>query len=145
MANAARLEIDFPFGGKTYTLKPTFATIAGVEAATGMSCTALAEKFYAREPSQYAPLTLTATVIYALLRPVADPQKDFTPEYVGGVLLEDGCAPTWGPLGDFLSRALKGNKEHVRVALEDAKKEAGETAARPPAVEGTVDATSKTG
>lgn len=118
MANAARQEIDIPFNGKVYTVRPTFETVAGIEGATGQASAALAKKFYANEPSEYPSLTITAQVVYQLLQPV---DKNLTPEIVGTALMEDGCDELWVPLGDFLARALKGNKAHMRKAQEAAQ------------------------
>lgn len=125
MANAARLEVDFPFGGRTYAIKPSFEVIGGIEAATGMACIALAKKCWATDPDEYPSLTLMGQMVYALLRPF---DKDITVERVGQVLLEDGCVDLYQPLGEFLSRTLRGHKDHMRQVEEEARK--SEAAAR---------------
>lgn len=129
MANAARLEVDIPFGGKTYTVKPTFEAITSIESATGMACITLASQFYSVRPDvEYAPLMRVAIVLHALLTATQKPPVP-TLEEIGTTLMEDGMFDVLPKLGDFLSRALKGHKEHMKKAEETAS---GEHLTDPP-------------
>jgi len=117
MANAARQEIDITFDGKVYAVRPTFEVVSAIESATGQACSALAWKFFAVEPANYASLTETGTVLYQALRPVMGDK--ITPALVGERLMEEGCTPFWHSLGMLCSRALRGNAEHVRMAMKE--------------------------
>lgn len=139
MANAARLEVEFSFDGKDYSVRPTFELISSIESVTGMGCTALAERFWATDPSQYASLTITSQVLYAILR---REDKSITPAVISQVLLDDGCGPLFQPLGEFCARALRGHKEHIRIA-EQQEREA--QAAREAAQDGTKNPPEKSG
>ena len=125
MANAARQETEITFGEKTYTVKPTFAVIAGIEDATGQACIALAKKCYASDSAGLPSLTEFGRVVYHLLKPFGGPDAD----EVGRTLMDYGCVSLYIPVGDILSRALRGNIDHIRQAEEAAK---GEGTVNPP-------------
>lgn len=121
MANAARQEVSITFDGKDYDVRPTFEVISNIEAVTGASCYALAEKCYAVDATGLPSLTTTAQIIFNLLKPFKGPSA----ERVAEVLLEDGAVGLYVPLGDVLSRALRGNKDHMKRAEEAAAKAKG--------------------
>lgn len=125
MANAARLEVDFTFDGKDYAVRPTFEIISSIEQVTGKSCTALAKKFWADEPENYASLTETSQVMYQVLRGA---DKDITAARIAGVFMTDGYVQHFTPLYLFCSRALRGHKEHQRMAEEQGKRREREAA-----------------
>lgn len=133
MANAARQEVTFTFDGKDYEVRPTFEVISGIESATGMSCIALANKCFPSSADAMPSLTVIAAAVFQLLRPFKGP----TAERVGQALMDDGMSGVLNPLGNILQRALMGNKEHMRMAEEDARKaEEVRAAAGDPPKEG---------
>lgn len=125
MANAARQEVTFTFDGKDYEVRPTFDVISGIESATGMSCIALANKCYPSGADAMPSLTVIAAAVFQLLRSFNGPNA----ARVGEVLMDDGMSGVLSPLGSILQRALMGNKEHLRMAEEEARKAEGARAA----------------
>lgn len=123
MANAARQEVELKFGERTFDIKPTFEIVANIELTTGYACTALADKFFAADPQNWPSLTLTGQVLNVILRTI-DPK--ITGADISQTLMDYGCDSVWQPLGRFCSRALKGNKEHMRRAEEEAARLAAE-------------------
>jgi hypothetical protein len=112
VANAARLEVDLTFRGRKYPIRPTFAIIAGIEAATGQSCISLARKCLgADKPS----LSEMAAIILQMV-----PLPGLSLESVGDTLVDEGMSDLWLPVGDILSRAVKGNADHMRHAANEA-------------------------
>lgn len=127
MANPARLEITFRFGGKDYTVKPTFEVIAGIEAVTGKTCFKLADMCYGNTPDEYPSLLTTSQIVYQVLRSVDD---KIAPVDVSNTLMEEGASHLWQPLGNFLGRAFRGNATHIKMAEQEAR--AGDAPADPP-------------
>lgn len=115
MPESPRQEIEFKFNGKTYKRRPTWAALVNIEAATNQPCRALGMKVLQTDVS----LTEVTTVLAVLIGEDAD----MTPEQIGDVLVEDGYGELLLPLGQFLVRAQRGNKEHEKEAARAKKAE----------------------
>lgn len=124
MAESAKQEIEFAFGGKAFKVRPTFDVIISIEAATGQPAQALGVKILRTEAS----LTEIAAALFHVLRgQVGAPP---TPNAVGETMMEDGYGDLMLPLGLFLTRALRGNREHMKEAAQ------GGAEADPPQTDG---------
>jgi hypothetical protein len=155
MAENPRQETELSFGGKTYSVRPTFQIITSIEAALnqparflGMKCfvvgKAMGERYGAEQEISMGEL---AVIVFWMLRDqfLADKAMPQTPAAVGEIMMEDGYGQLLMPVGEILTRAQKGNREHAkeaaaaietaRIAAEQASKggDAAEAAARPPA------------
>lgn len=124
MAESAKQEIEFSFGGKAYKVRPTFDVIISIEAAIGLPAQALGLKMLRTEAS----LTEIAAILFHVLKGQAGAPT--TPNAVGEIMMEDGYGDLLLPLGLFLTRALRGNREHMKEAAQ------GAASADPPQTEG---------
>jgi hypothetical protein len=123
MADDPRQETEIVLGGKTFRVRPSFTTIAAIEAASGSGCVPLGFRVGRADVtlSQLA-IILAAMVLGQKGAPDADA--------IGELLMEDGMQPHLEPVSSFLLRALRGNKHH----LDEGRKtqEGQKTAGDPP-------------
>lgn len=134
MAENPRQEITLSLGGKDFAVRPTFEVIAGIEAAldqpartVGMKALAsgmtLGER-QARGAGAEISMSEMAVVLFHMVKGKKDAPAN--PTEVGNILMEDGYGDLLLPVGQFLTRAQRGNKEHEKEAA------AAEGAADPP-------------
>lgn len=110
---AALLDIELPFAGKTWTLRPAFKTVIQIEATLNQASRPLGLKFLNYEAS----LGEIAAVLFVVLN-----GQDGAPnrEQVGEALMADGYDHLMVPLGQFLIRAIRGNAVHAKEAAAKA-------------------------
>ncbi len=120
MTGKAHLDIEIPFGGKTYSVKPDFATICAIEGALNQPSRTLGMKAYVtgmplqqRNGATEISLMEIATIVALILK---DKGVSSTPTAVGEALMEDGYGQLLVPIGDYLMRAQRGHKEHEKEA-----------------------------
>lgn len=118
MADDPRQEVEFTLGGKAYRVRPTFSVLVGVESALDQSCIALGIKI----GQGRASVTEIATILAQMVKPEKGPGVS----EIGDLLVEEGVRQFYDPLTDFLLRALKGNREHLKEA------QSGDKPADPP-------------
>ncbi len=138
-------EVEIPFNGRTFRVRPEYRILARIEAVTGAPCRETGIRCYAsglpfsqRNGVKELGLAEVATVLSVLL----EGQKDAPPTgEIGPILVQDGYIELMGPLGDFLTRAARGNKvyeQEMREKAELAEKEGTAAAADkdPPTSQG---------
>lgn len=113
-------EIELPFDGAVYRVRPTFRILVSIEAATVQASRDLGLKIW----NGNAALIEVVTVIQVILR---EKGVERTIEDIGEVIMRDGFIGVCDPLGRFLTMAQRGHKEHQREAEEAAKKAAADT------------------
>jgi len=125
MAESARQEIELTVGGKTFSVRPDFVTISNIEAATQQPARTLGLQAYAAGVPQSArggfpeiSMTNLVLVIFWMLRGKKDAPA--TVEAVGEIIMEEGYGDLLMPVGNFLTRAQRGNKEHEKEAAQGA-------------------------
>lgn len=145
MAENPRQEVEIQFNGRTYLARPTFQIITTIEAATnqparnlGMKALIAGMPLAQRAAGGYIgvqeiSMGEISLVLWLMLRDHFQADKSGSApqsaEGVGEFLMDDGYLDLCGPVGEFLTRAQRGNKEHVRQA-EIAAKRAEEAAKR---------------
>jgi hypothetical protein len=127
MTENARQEIAVPFGGRTFRVRPTFEAIVSIEGALNQSARsvgmkALAAGMTSADRGLQAEISLTelAVSLYWMLRGQEGAPKDAAE--TGAQLIEEGYADLLLPVGQFLTRAQRGNKIHEQEAIEAARK-----------------------
>lgn len=111
--NAALLDIELQFAGQSWKLRPSFKKIISVEATLNQPSRQLGLKCLNYEAS----VSEIAALLYVILNDQAGaPDR----EKIGDVLMEDGYDQVMVPLGQFLCRAIRGNKIHEREAAAKA-------------------------
>jgi hypothetical protein len=125
MAETPRQEIELELGGKTYTVRPDFRTISAIEAATeqaaralGLKCLAASMPVDSRRGTPEVSMTELAQAIFWMLKDKKNAPA--TPMDVGDLLMEEGYGKLLMPVGEFLIRAQRGNKEHQKEAAQAA-------------------------
>lgn len=108
-----RQEIEITFDGKTYKVRPEFALIGQIEATLDQASQPLGMKFLQIKVS----VLEVATVMQAILEHQGDKR---TFEQVGQTLMDDGYEGLLLPIGQLLTRAMRGNKEHEKEAAKGA-------------------------
>lgn len=119
MSDSPRQEIKFTFGGRAFSVRPTFAVLSAIEASLAQPSRQLGVKVLRLEVS----IMEMAAIMAGLLSEQPNPPDA---KACGEIITEDGYDDLIAPVGDFLTRALKGNKHHER----EAAREAAEAAAR---------------
>lgn len=117
MAESALQDIELDFAGKTWTLRPEFRTLVAIEAALEQPSRALGLKFLRMEAS----VGEIAATIFMLLR---DRKDAPTRDEIGEAIMADGYDDVLMPIGTYLTRAIRGSKEHEKEALAKREKEA---------------------
>lgn len=142
MAENPRQEIELPFDGKTFRVRPNFETITSVEVALGEPARVVGRKCLSAGMSAVERARMNAgpevgvsefaIALYWILRSQKDAPATILD--VGNVLVEDGYGNLLLPVGQFLVRAQRGNKEHEKEAAEEAlkAKEAGQAGDKNP-------------
>lgn len=132
MAENPRQEIELSLGGQTYAVRPAFEVIAGIEADLNQSARAVgmkawsaglsAEQRAVRNAGPEISLTEMAVVLFWMVKG----QKGAPPSPIamGAILMEEGYGDLLLPVGQFLTRAQRGNKIHEQEAAEAAAREA---------------------
>lgn len=125
MVENARQEIELEFGGKKFSVRPDFQTISNIEVATDqpartLGLKALASSLPMSQRSGVAEISMTelAVVVFWMLK-----GKKGAPEStqsVGETMMEEGYGSLLMPVGEFLVRAQRGNKEHEKEAAQAA-------------------------
>jgi hypothetical protein len=111
MTDSALQEIELPFAGRTFRLRPNWRKLIEVEAALQQPSRALGLKFLRFEAS----VTEITAVLWVLLKD----EKEAPPrETLGETLMDEGYDPLMVPIGNFLLRAIRGNKIHEQDELE---------------------------
>jgi hypothetical protein len=137
MSESPRIEVEFPFNGKKYFVRPTFKKLTQIESVTdqparttGLKAMITAMSYQSRIAGGYGNIQEIsigemALVLFWILQEdlVADKNGPQTPEDVGNILMDDGFLELCIPVGQFLTRAQRGNKEHIRQAEKERKKE----------------------
>src|SRR5438309_1883610 len=129
MPENPRQEIELSLGGQSFRVRPTFEVIAGIEAdlnqparAVGMkawSAGLSADQRAVRNAGPEISLTEMAVAVFWMVKG----QKGAPPSPVatGALLMEEGYGDLLLPVGQFLTRAQRGNKLHEQEAAEAAK------------------------
>lgn len=128
-------EVAITLSGRTYRVQPTFRVLARIEDVLGEPVRELGTRCYAtgvplnQRPPGFHEIKLSeaATIIGIMLadKPEAPKMAD-----IGEILMEEGgYLDLMMPLGDFLTRATRGNKEYEREQREKAEQTAKEAAA----------------
>lgn len=133
---SARQEIELKLNGSTFRVRPNFETLANIELATDQSARALGMKALAagipvsqRMPGlQEIKLSEMALAIFHMVRGQKGAPE--SPAAVGELLMEDGYGELLNPVGLFLVRAQRGNKEHEKEAA------AAQASEGPPQTDG---------
>jgi len=121
---SARQEVEIKLNGSTFSVRPTFEIIANIEAATdqparmlGMRALLAGVKVAERPPNaSEIKMSELATAIFWMLRGKKGAPE--SPQAVGDILMEDGYLQLLDPVGMFLVRAQRGNKEHEKEATQ---------------------------
>lgn len=125
MAEDPRQELEFVLGGKTFRARPSWEVLAAIEGSTNSPARTIGMKALAslqRAADRVTPeisLTEMAATLAALLRGQPGAPE---PNKIGEMLVEDGYSQLLLPVGLFLTRAYKGNKEHEKDAAETARR-----------------------
>lgn len=137
MSENARQEIALQFGDKQFLVRPTFEVIATIESALNQSARsvglkALAAGMTAADRGAQPEISLTelAMVIYWMLRGQQGAPENAS--QAGDIMMDYGYGDLLLPVGQFLTRAQRGHREHVKEAearAAAAEKEAGEAGA----------------
>lgn len=121
-ASIAKGEIELPFDGKVFAIKPNFEIIASIEGAVNQSARsvglkALAAGMSAAERGLQPEISLTelTVCVFWMLKDQGGPDN---PGKVGAVIMDDGYADLLLPVGQFLTRAQRGHKLHQKEAEE---------------------------
>lgn len=146
MPENPRQEIELSLGGQTYRVRPTFEVIAGIEADLNQPARAVGMKAWwaGLTPAQRAArdnvggpeisLTEMAVVVFWMVK--GQTGAPASPVAMGALLMEDGYGELLLPVGQFLTRAQRGNKIHEKEAAQAAeaaaREGASEGAANPP-------------
>ena len=101
MANRARGEVDVEICGKTYTLRPTFTVIAGIETALNEGVLPLAQKI---SDGSIKMLSLATILLIALKDQEGTPNL----EAIGQDMMARGHKTFLEPVGLFLLAAVSG-------------------------------------
>ena len=109
MADTALQEITFSFAGKEWTVRPEFKKIVAIEGALEQPSRALGLKCLRSEAS----VGEVAVILFLMLQDEKDaPSRD----KVGETIMEDGYDSLLSPIGQYLLRAIRGNKVHEKEA-----------------------------
>lgn len=136
MSDTARQEIPLTFAGKPYRVRPTFQNVVNLEGALNQPARTVGMKAFAsgtpaaeRGLQPEISLSELSVVLFWMLRGQEGAPK--SPEEVGEILMEDGYSELLLPVGQYLTRAQRGHKLHVKEAEEAERKakEAGENGA----------------
>ena len=128
MSEDARQEIEIELGGETYRARPTFQIIVNIEAALdqpartlGLKCWVYGIALDQRGPgTEEIKLTELAIILFHM---IGGPDEKFkSPTDVGDVLMEEGYGKLCLPVGNFLTRAQQGNREHLKEIERKARK-----------------------
>ncbi len=126
------LEVEIPLGGTTYRVRPQYRILARIEFVTGDSVRELGLRCYAAAlPLQQRPqnvkeikLAEVANILGLMLADIPAAPKA---EQIGELLVEEGgFMDLLQPMGDFLTRSVRGNKEYERDMRERAEAAAAE-------------------
>lgn len=147
MADHPLQEVEFPIAGKTWRARPVYSVLARVEYMMGAPCRELGARAYAsalpmaqRNGVKELGIAETVNVLCAIFSGVPNFPG---PEALGDTFLDEGgYLDLMSPLGDFLVRAIRGNKEYekdVRERAAEAERKAkdggqaeGDAEANPP-------------
>lgn len=137
MTTNPREEIELTFNGRAFRVRPTFKNIVNLEGAlaqparaVGMKALAAGTAMAERGMMPEIMLTELAVVIFWMLNGQEGAPK--SPEEVGDILMEDGYSSLLQPVGEYLTRAQRGHKIHVKEAEEaDKAKEAAAASGEP--------------
>lgn len=139
MSDPSTQEVAFSLGGKDYRLRPTFRILARIETTLNQPARTLGVKCYLggvpqseRGGNPEISLVELSSVLAAMLADTKDPP---TIDKVGDILMEEGYSNLLLPIGNFLTRAQRGNKIHEEEILARREKEAagpGAEADPPP-------------
>lgn len=126
-------QITIKLRERSFTVSCCFEVMARVELMTGSGANLLGRRML---EANGVKITEIALAVSAIL----EGQEPRAPDYmtIGAILYEDGYQDLLSPLGMFLVRGLRGNKEHERDAIEAAaarKKAEEEAAARGDAAD----------
>jgi len=133
----ARQEIEITLGGKTFLCRPDFETLANIELQMGEPCRgmgmkALAAMMPAGQRGGFSEISMTelAAALYWMLK--GKKGSPASVQAVGEILMDEGCAPFLMPVGQFLTRAHRGNAEHMKeAAQENAETDPPQETAKP--------------
>lgn len=123
MAEDARQEIAFQLNGQTFRARPTFAVVTGIEGALNQPARTLGFKALMaglpmgdmrRQAAAMSEISLgeMAIILFWMTRDQKNAPK--TVNEVGEILMEEGYLALCEPVGQFLIRAQRGNKEHLK-------------------------------
>lgn len=131
MAEHPRQEIEIALGGETYRVRPSFEVIAGIESDTGQPARTLGMKAWvggmsieqraARNAGQEISLSEMAVVVFWMIK--GQKGAPSSAVVVGALLMEEGYAELLLPVGQFLTRAQRGNKIHEQEAAAALERE----------------------
>lgn len=107
--------VDITLGGKTYTVRPTFKMIAGIEQATGVGVFALGMKVSQVQCSMQE----MAAILFQMLKDQDGPKY----EEIGNEIFESGMEDFIVPVSTVLLGAFKGNKALTKAQEVAAKGE----------------------
>lgn len=123
MAESPRQEIELKLDGKTFTVRPDFRTISAIEAATdqaarglGLKCLAASMPVDSRRGTPEVSMTELVQAVFWMLKDKKGAPE--TPMDVGEILMEEGYGKLLMPVGEFLVRGQRGNKEHAKEAAQ---------------------------
>jgi len=121
----ARQEIELKLNGKTFTCRPDFTTISNIEGVTEQSARALGMHALAagmplaqRGGLPEISMTQMAIILFWMVKGQKGAPE--SPAAIGELLMEDGYGQYLMPVGLFLTRAQRGNKEHEKEAAQAA-------------------------
>lgn len=112
MPNRVIGEIEIKLGGKTYTLKPSFQSIAEIEDRSGLGIAALASKI----SKGNIGLKDAAALIYGGL--IGSGETSLRFEEVGEMIRREGPIKFFGIASEFLASCLKGDEEDQKAVKE---------------------------
>lgn len=122
MADSALQEIELPFGAVVYRIRPKWRKLIEVEATLQQPSRQLGLKFLRWEAS----VTETLAVLWVLLKDEKNPPDR---ETMGDTLIDQGYEDLMLPIGNFLTRAIRGNAIHEKEEAEKARRAAEVAAA----------------
>lgn len=102
--NRFRNEVEFPYRGAAYVVRPTFQVLATIETTTGAPVSTLLRRFSQAEFSARD----VGFIIHAVLR---DQVKGIDLAQVSEALEEDGITSFLNPIINLLTRAMHGSKK----------------------------------
>lgn len=131
MAADPRQEVEFSLNGKTFRARPTFQILTSIEAALNQPARALGIKALMagvalndpnRAPGiQEISLAEMAVVLFWMAKDQPDAPK--SPSDMGDILMDEGYIQHCLSVGDFLMRANRGNKHHLKEVQRQAQKD----------------------